>query len=63
MQEISDNDYNLNIPRYVDTSEPEVEIKLDDVFAELKNIDDEIQEATKELAGYFDELGIKDWTL
>ena len=28
LAEVAENDFNLNIPRYVDTSEPEVEIDL-----------------------------------
>ncbi|MEN0530152.1 DUF1672 family protein, partial [Staphylococcus aureus] len=42
LQEIADNDYNLNIPRYVDTFEEEAPIDLDQVQQDLKNIDKEI---------------------
>lgn len=38
IDEIIENDWNLNIPRYVDTSEPEEEIDLDAVKAELDDI-------------------------
>lgn len=38
IDEIIGNDWNLNIPRYVDTSEPEEEIDLDVVKAELKDV-------------------------
>lgn len=38
MEEIIENGYNLNIPRYVDSSEEEVEIDLDAVKAELSDI-------------------------
>lgn len=51
--EIKENDYNLNIPRYVDTFEPEPEIDLDQVKADLKQLDEEIsqnEQAFNELA-------------
>ena len=52
-EEIKDNDYNLNIPRYVDTFEPEPDIDLDQVKADLKQLDEEIsqnEQAFNELA-------------
>lgn len=42
--EIKANDYNLNIPRYVDTFEPEPEIDLNQVKADLKQLDEEISQ-------------------
>ncbi len=36
LQEIADNDYNLNIPRYVDTFEEQAPIDLDQVQQDLK---------------------------
>lgn len=36
MEELEENEFNLNIPRYVDTFEPEVEIILSDAVAEFK---------------------------
>ena len=48
-EEIKKNDYNLNIPRYVDTSEPEPEIDLDAVTADMESIDREIQQANNDL--------------
>ena len=39
MEEIKENDFNLNIPRYVDTFEEEVAVDLDDVSAQLKALD------------------------
>lgn len=58
LEEIAENDYNLNIPRYVDTSEEEEEIKLDDIFTEINNIDSELQSCATELEKSFAELGI-----
>ena len=60
MQEIIDNDYNLNIPRYVDTSDPEPEINLDEVFTNIAKVDDEIKMATADLNKYMKELGLKE---
>ena len=58
LEEIKENDYNLNIPRYVDTFEEEEEIDLEEVSKRLKEIDDEIAEIDLELQKYFDELGV-----
>lgn len=44
LAEIKENDYNLNIPRYVDTFEPEPEIDLDQVKADLKQLDKDLAE-------------------
>ena len=56
--EIKENDYNLNIPRYVDTFEEEELIDLDEVQKRLKEIDQEIEEIDQELEQYFKELGV-----
>ena len=57
-EEIKENDYNLNIPRYVDTFEEEEEIVLDDCFKELAEIDQEELKLNAELNSYFKELGL-----
>src|SRR3546814_2503133 len=50
MQEIIDNDYNLNISRYVSTAEAEREVDLKAVHAELETIESErSEEHTSEL--------------
>lgn len=54
--EIKENDYNLNIPRYIDTFEEEPEIDLAQVTADLLTIDDEIKNYNKELLSMLDEL-------
>ena len=59
MEEIENNDYNLNIPRYVDTSEAEPEIDINEVFKEISEIDKELENCASELEGYFKELGIE----
>lgn len=59
MAEIAENDYNLNIPRYVDTFEEEEQVDLDAVLAELKAIDAEMTEIDATIAGYCKELGLE----
>ncbi len=59
MEEIRENDYNLNIPRYVDTFEEEEPIDLDEVCDELEKIAIEMKEVDAEIKKYCDELGIK----
>lgn len=56
--EIASNDFNLNIPRYVDSFEEEEQINIDDCFKELIEIDKERDALNSELNKYFKELGI-----
>ena len=58
MDEIRENDYNLNIPRYVDTFEEEEPIDLVAVSERIKDIDKEIAKIDEELAVYLRELGL-----
>ena len=60
MQEIKDNDYNLNIPRYVDTFEEEEEIDIKQVMAEIKDLESQRAELDKEIDVYLKELGLLD---
>lgn len=57
LKDIEENEYNLNIPRYVDTFEEEEPVDLDKVRADLKSVDQEIENITKEINKYLDELG------
>ncbi len=59
LAEVKENDYNLNIPRYVDTFEEEEPIDLDEVVAEMKKIDLRSAELSKKIKQYTDELGIE----
>lgn len=59
INEIKENDYNLNIPRYVDTFEEEEPIDLEAVARELESIEKEIEETDIEIKKYCDELGIE----
>ena len=58
MEEIAENGFNLNIPRYVDTFEPEPEIDLNAVAQEIRDLQGEIKEIDKKLKPYFKELGL-----
>ena len=55
-EEIIENDYNLNIPRYVDTFEEEEVTPLPDVMKELNEVRQEIEKTSKELFGLLDQL-------
>jgi len=59
LQEVRDNDYNLNIPRYVDTFEEEEEIDINAVARELRALDTEMKENDKTIEGFCKELGIE----
>ena len=58
MDEIKENDYNLNIPRYVDTFEEEEPIDLVAVSERIKAIDKEMANIDEQLAVYLRELGL-----
>ena len=55
-EDIKSNDFNLNIPRYVDTSEEEEEIDVKALSAELKSTNAEIREANASLLNMMGEL-------
>lgn len=57
-EEIVENDFNLNIPRYVDTFEPEEPVDLAATFQEFKKLEQEEKEIAANLNAYFAELGL-----
>ncbi|WP_180066710.1 type I restriction-modification system subunit M [Acinetobacter sp. YH12129] len=57
LQEVKNNDYNLNIPRYVDTFEEEAEIDLVAVRAEREQLKTQLAELEVQMAKYLEELG------
>ena len=59
LDEIEENDYNLNIPRYVDTFEEEEPVDLDAVSNELVNLETEIAQTDKTIADFCKQLNIK----
>ena len=58
LDEIVENEYNLNIPRYVDTFEEEEIINIDEVNAEIADLKIRIAEVEKQMAKYLEELGL-----
>ena len=58
LSEIAENDYNLNIPRYVDTFEEEEAVNLKTVSKELKHLEKEIQTTDATIDAFCKELGI-----
>ncbi len=58
LKEVADNDYNLNIPRYVDTFEEEEEIDIQAVMREIKDLEAQRAKLDEEIEVYFKELGL-----
>ena len=50
IEEIRENEFNLNIPRYVDTFEAEEEIDIDAVQTEIDQLETELAEVRKKMA-------------
>ncbi len=59
LEEIAENHYNLNIPRYVDTFEEEVPVDLGNVVDEIRSLDSEIRENDKVISGFCKQLGLE----
>ena len=58
LDEVRENDYNLNIPRYVDTFEEEEPVDLQAVSDDLKKLEKEVKETDDVIEGFCKELGI-----
>ena len=58
LDEIKENEYNLNIPRYVDTFEEEEMIDIASVQANITRLKKEIAEAEAKMDAYLKELGL-----
>ncbi len=63
IEEVEKNDFNLNVPRYVDTIEPEEPIDVNQAWAELKAVERERDEVTSQMNGYLEEIGYERGTL
>ena len=50
IEEITENDFNLNIPKYVDTFEEEEEIDIDAVQLEIEALEKELSEVRVKMA-------------
>ena len=59
LEVIAENDYNLNIPRYVDTFEAEEAIDINTIAKEIKNIDQNMLALDKVLVDYCKQLNIE----
>jgi type I restriction enzyme M protein len=57
LEEIKENDYNLNIARYVDTTEEEEQIDIAEALRQLRQLEQEREEIEKVMYGYLKELG------
>ncbi|MCO5097499.1 MAG: type I restriction-modification system subunit M [Rhodocyclaceae bacterium] len=58
LAEIAENDFNLNIPRYVDTFEEEEEIDVAAVEQEIERLESELAEVRVKMKQYLKELGV-----
>ncbi|MDJ0817428.1 MAG: type I restriction-modification system subunit M [Desulfobacterales bacterium] len=56
-EEVEENEFNLNIPRYVDTFEPEPEIDIAATQKEIEQIEAELAETQSKMNAYLKELG------
>jgi type I restriction enzyme M protein len=59
LQTIAENDYNLNIPRYVDTFEAEESIDINAIANQLKALEKEMKNTDAVLTAFCKELGIE----
>ncbi|HDH06541.1 MAG TPA: SAM-dependent DNA methyltransferase [Nitrospirae bacterium] len=59
LEEIKENDYNLNISRYVDITEPEPKIDVKEALKKLRQLEKERDEAEAEMNAYLKELGFE----
>jgi type I restriction enzyme M protein len=58
LQSIIENDYNLNIPRYVDTFEAEDSIDIEAIAQELRSVAEALEATDKTIAAFCKELNI-----
>lgn len=58
LKEIAENDYNLNIPRYIDTSEEAENVDIDAVAKQIKALDLLMVDTDKTIAGFCKQLNI-----
>ena len=59
-EDIEKNDFNLNIPRYVDTFEKEEEIDLKELLTEMRKTDNELENVQKEVVSCLKDLTSSD---
>jgi type I restriction enzyme M protein len=59
VEELKENEFNLNVPRYVDISESEQEVDIQKTIDELKNLEKEKQAIEIQVTKNLKELGFK----
>jgi type I restriction enzyme M protein len=59
LEEIKKNDYNLNITRYVDTSEEEKEIDIEEVIGRISERELELADSKEKLNSFLEQLGFE----
>jgi type I restriction enzyme M protein len=59
LKTIEENEYNLNISRYVDTTEEEEEVDIDLVLQEIRELKTNIADTEEKLTEYLQELGFE----
>ncbi|MBP5092479.1 MAG: type I restriction-modification system subunit M [Abditibacteriota bacterium] len=57
-EEIVENNYNLNIPRYVDTFEEEELVDIEEVKKNIADIEAELAEVQAKMKKYMEEMGV-----
>ena len=62
-EEIEKNDFNLNIPRYVDNFEKEEEVDLSALLTEMQKTDEELEQVQGELLSLLKELTSENETI
>ncbi|MBL1220273.1 type I restriction-modification system subunit M [Chryseobacterium sp. L7] len=58
LKDIQSNEYNLNIPRYIDTFEEEEEVDIKEVYNEIVALKSQLAETEKEMEDYLKELNL-----
>ena len=59
VNEIEENEYNLNVRRYIDGSEEQEQIDVKQVWKDLQKIEHEREEVSRKISKFIDELGYK----
>ena len=59
LEEIKENDFNLNISRYVDTSEEEEEIDIHEVIGRIREREEELAESKDKINSFLEKLGFE----
>ncbi|MBW9267383.1 MAG: type I restriction-modification system subunit M [Candidatus Thiodiazotropha sp. (ex. Lucinisca nassula)] len=57
-EDVAENDFNLNIPRYVDTFEEEKEVDIATIQATISRIESELVQVRQEMSAALEELGL-----